>query len=338
MNPTAASALIDALDSTVLRSFPALEAFAQKLGGTSLIEVPIRRGSARILAKCEFENPSGSVKDRVAFAMIYRFLSSALDEEASRAHLLEYTGGTMGVSLAVLARSLGLPLTLTLSESAPSSIQQRLRDEGAELVLVDRELGFYGVMEQAKELSRRHPDWTFLYQHVNPANPWIHRVTTGAEIIAQTAGESDLQAWVASIGTGGSLIGVGDALRSRFPDLRLYATTPEELPYGSPLPPNGLPKFAGSGGLGHGLKQSFVEPEENHIARHFTFSYEETLAEMREFHHETGLRVGSSAAANLLAAREVASELGTGAVVATVFPSLASPEEWSRSQKLGDNR
>jgi cysteine synthase A len=134
---------------------------------------------------------------------------------------------------------------------------------------------------------------------------------------------------VASIGTGGTLIGVYEALSRVHPAVELHAVSPAELPYGSQEPPNGRRKFAGSGGLGCGRKQPFVEAREDRLAGHATFSLNETIREIWRFHEATGLRIGTSSAANLLVARAVARRLGPGSTVVTVFPSAASDEDWS---------
>jgi cysteine synthase A len=132
---------------------------------------------------------------------------------------------------------------------------------------------------------------------------------------------------VASIGTGGTLVGVYRALSAVHPGVALYATTPAELPYGSPAVPDGRPKFAGSGGLGNGIRQSFVKRHDELVREHLTYAYADTLVYMRDFHRETGMWIGSSSAANLVAARTLARRLGPDSVVVTVFPSGGTPEE-----------
>ena len=323
----------DHLDSAALARRPALAAFARRLGGTTLLELPQEPGCARIVAKCEWENPSGTVKDRVAFAMLYRLLSRRADAP----RVLEYSGGTLAVSLAGLCRALDLPLTVVVSSGTSAEALAQLERDGAGVELVAKEKGFYAVMERAFALSQAHPDWAFLYQHKNPANLWIHRCTTGREVVAQHARlfpGGRIDAWIASIGTGGSLIGAYDAIRAAHPGARLYGVTPAELPYASPLEPNGLPKFAGSGGLGCGRRQPFVEARDADVTSHFTYTFEDSLRELRRLTSVTGLRIGSSAAANLLAAREVARRVGPGGCVATIFPSAATPDEWRQAQAL----
>jgi cysteine synthase A len=319
------------LDPAVLRAFPAVARFREQLG-SRLIELPRRDGCGRVFAKCEFDNPTATVKDRVACAMLWRLLQT---EQTTRGlRVLEYSGGTLAVPLARLCRELAIPVTLVLSSGSDQSLLQQLAALGADVELVDKTRGFYAVMERAMELSRDHPDWRFLYQHENPANTYMHETTTGQEILAQLP-VARVDAWVTSIGTGGSLIGVYRALSQVHPDLAMYATTPAEMPYGTPEPGNGKPKFAGSGGLGNGIRQPFVRAYDDRVRGHMTYSYPETLVLMRDFHRETGMWIGSSAAANLHAARTLAERLGPDSVVLTLFPSAGTPEEQARAADVG---
>lgn len=308
-----------------------------------------------MFAKCEFDNPTGTVKDRVACAMLWRLLQA---EGATRGlHVLEYSGGTLAVPLARLCQELGMSITLVLSSGSDPSLLDQLAALHADVELVDKAKGFYAVMERAMELSRQNPAWKFLYQHENEANIFMHETTTGQEILEQlpvariderseTLAGGDptgfaggagrkarrgVDAWVTSIGTGGSLIGVYRALSRVYPGLTMYATTPAEMPYGSSEAANGKPKFAGSGGLGNGIRQPFVRPYDDLVRSHMTYSYSEALMLMRDFHRETGMWIGSSAAANLAAARTLAAELGPDGIVVTLFPSAGTPEEQARA-------
>lgn len=306
-----------------------LAQFANKLGDTPLMEVPSAPGAAKILAKCEWHNPTGSVKDRTAYALMIEALRDAEQRDQNHLHILEYSGGNLGLSLATICHLLQIELTLVLSDGANKSLLTRLHELGAEVVLVDKQKGFWGVMEKAFELAAANPSYTFLYQHQNEANVQIHKNMTGREILQQVPDKID--AWVASIGTGGTLIGVYEALSTRDPDVQLHAVSPAELPYGSPQPPNGLRKYAGSGGLGCGRKQIFVERREENVTQYWTVSFAETLVEMKRFYEETGVKIGTSAAANLRVARSVAQQLGEDKLVVTIFPDAGSPEEWEEA-------
>ncbi len=318
---------VDHLDANVLERCPALGAYAARVGGTPLIEVPTTRGSARIFAKCEGDNPSGSTKDRVAFAMLYRMFVERKNTTDLR--VFEYSAGGLAYGLAYLCRELGIPLRLVLSSASSERTRADLESMGASLDIVDRALGFYAVIEHAHTVARSHPRLVFLSQHTNPANLWIHRTTTGWEIAHQLPAGIVADAWVASIGTGGTLRGVAEVLAAHNPELQVFAVSPDELPYGSTAAPNGLPKFAGSGGFGLGRKQPFVEPWERALDGHFTVAYVDSLREVRDFAQRTGMRLGTSAAANLMAARTVAERLGPARTVVTIFPSYATPDEWS---------
>jgi cysteine synthase A len=324
------------LDHTLLNHYTPLQTYLKNLGDTPLIEVPGPAQGARIFAKCEWENPTGTVKDRPVFGMIYNLLRKTPRELHKDLHILEYTGGSLGMALSRLCAELELNLTLVLSASTDPGIVKLLRSHGTDVVLVPKELGFWGVMEKTKVLAVEHPTWSFLYQHENPANLWMHKETTGREIARQLPKDAPLEraAWVASIGTGGSLMGVAESLWERIPHLEVYATTPAELPYGSELAPNGLPKFLGSGGLGSGRRQTFVAAREARVSGHLHYSYDESLRAMKDFHAKTGIKIGSSAAANWLAACEVATRLGSSGSVIFVVPSAAPAHEWLKVEAL----
>lgn len=309
----------------VHRRYPALAAFRRRLGGTSLIEVPSVPGGATILAKCEWENPAGSVKDRPAYAL----LCDALRRHANgaRPHILEYSGGKLADALSYLGAETGVQMRLVVSSFSPPSLLDRLRDRGAIVDIVDKHSGFIGVIRHAQRIVEEDPSWTLLFQHVNPVNLAFHEQTTGREILEQLAGREP-RTWVASIGSGGTLIGVLRALRPRYPDLRAIGVTPAEAPYGAEGPPNAERKFGGAAGLGYGIRQPFVHAYDGEIAAHHHVSYQEAMDATAELYDLTGIRVGGSSGANWLVAREVAAELPPAAVVLTVFADAGTPEQW----------
>jgi len=245
---------------------------------------------------------------------------------------LEYSGGSLAASLAMLCEQLRIPLQLVLSDAADGSLVDRLQRHGAAIDFVAKEKGFHAVMQRGIALAIENPDWNFLYQHENPANVMMHETRTGPAII-RALPVRRVDAWVASIGTGGTLIGVYRALRAVFSRVELYATSPAELPYGSEQPPNGRPKFTGSGGIGDGIRQTFVEQHDPEIRGHIHFSYPQTLQLMRKYYDLIGVWISSSAAANLAAAQRLAREKGEDAIIATVIPSAASPEERAKAEK-----
>lgn len=324
------------LNQNLLRENPVLRGYLQRLGNTTLLKVPGSSNGARIFAKTEWENPNGTVKDRVAFGMLYRVLEQTPVKDRRQIHILEYSGGSLADALAGLCSELAIPLTLVMPSSTDTGVVAALRGRGAEVVLSPAELAFWGVIETTRCLAAEHPEWRFLYQHENAANLWMHRETTGHEIVKQLPHDvaRGQLAWVASVGTGGTLIGVHQKLMEFFPNVRMYVSNPAELPYGTDLPPNGSPRFLGSGGFGHGRKQPFVAPREQQIAGNLNVTYDEALRGMREFYALTGLRIGSSAAANWLVARAVGEQLGSNSTVVTVFPSGAPAFEWQKVESL----
>lgn len=312
----------------VTAAHPRLAEFGAALGGTPLVEVPGPCNGARILAKCEWMNPVGSIKDRVAYALVCSALRGVEDPTSLR--VLEYSGGNLASALATLASRVGFTLRVVLSDASAPSLLARLRDLGVQVDLVDRQQGFVAVIQRARDIAAE-PGWTLLYQHRNPANVAFHELTTGAEMVAQLEGRAP-DAWLTSIGTGGTLIGVLRALRGRFGDVPAYGVSPAELPYGSDEPPNGRPKYAGSGGLGFGMRQPFVHAYDDSIAGHINVPLPDANAAMVRLAVATGLEVGTSAAANWLAARKVAAGLAPDRTVITVFPDAGTPEEWARAR------
>lgn len=308
-----------------------LSQFADKVGATSIAELDVN--GASVFAKLEWENPSGTVKDRAVLGMLHALLL----REPRPSRILEYTGGSLGLSLASLAHELGLPMTLVLSESTPVSVIRRLEALECELVIVDKEMGFWGVMNMAFLLHRTRPDDSFLFQHENSANLKMHREYTGQEFLKQLDGVQ-LDAWVAAVGTGGTYAGVLTALRTRFPDIQGFVVAPSEMPIGTDAGPNSKPKFVGAGGLGFGRIQRFVG-EHDPSFRQFGFSYLECRQMMLEFYIQTGLEIGSSAAANLLACLKAHENFGHDSL-ATVFPSRPSDEEsqWLQKEVCHDKR
>lgn len=323
-----------AATSRVLAAYPQLGKLITA-DMTPLVDLPSPR-EVRVIGKAEWHNPTGSVKDRTAAGMIIHALDEHLragNDPGQALTLLEYSGGSLADSLLPLCQAAGASLRLVLSDGTPAPTVARLR-ESAPVELVNRDHGFLAVIERALALAAEHPDWRLLYQHRNLANVAVHAGRTGAELSAQL-NESGVRpaAWVASIGTGGTLAGVAVALRRRWPGLSAVGVTPAELPYGSDQPPNGLPKYAGSGGLGHGIRQPFVAALPPPLELR-TVSYDAALRGMRELKDSSGVRVGSSAAANWLVSREIAATMPAGSTVVTVLPSAGTDAEWAAVDEL----
>ncbi|MEU9123487.1 pyridoxal-phosphate dependent enzyme [Streptomyces sp. NPDC048506] len=189
-------------------------------------------------------------------------------------------------------------------------------------------------MRRASEIAEEDPGWTLLAQHRNMANVAAHQFFTGREIVGQLDGVRP-SAVVAAVGSGGMLAGVARALRGIAPGLSVIGVTPDELPYGTPEPPNAQPKFAGAGGLTYGMRQPFVEkllPEFESAQ----VGHREALTAMYDFWKETGTRIGSSAGASWLIAREKAKNLGPDNTVVTVFADSGSKEDWEKAEGMGN--
>ncbi|MFI6444913.1 pyridoxal-phosphate dependent enzyme [Kitasatospora sp. NPDC050543] len=318
-------------ETLALARYPALREFRDRLGSTPLIEVPGPAGGARILAKVESANPFGSVKDRPAYALLCDAVNRH-DHAARPLKLVDFSGGNLARALAGLAALTGIPVRLAVPDSIPASLLATLRAAGAELDFVPADRFLYGIMRRAADIAEQDPSWTLLHQHRNTSNPAVHEFMTGAEITEQL-GASTPGHWVAAVGTGGTLTGVGRALRRRLPRIGVVGVTPLEMPYGTDRPPNGGPKFAGAGGIGYGLRQPFLDGLLPGVV-HRTVSYRQALTAMGEFRALTGIAIGASSAANWLTAQEIAAGLGGDESVVTLFADAGTPEDWDRVATL----
>lgn len=202
----------------------------QLIGHTPLLELSkIEKEyglKARILAKLEYLNPSGSVKDRIAKAMIDD--AEAEGKITPETVIIEPTSGNTGIGLAAVSAARGYRLTIVMPETMSVERRQLMKAYGAELVLTEGAKGMKGAIEKAKELAEEIPDSFIPGQFVNPANPKAHRTGTGPEIYEDTDGNVDI--FVAGVGTGGTITGVGEYLKARNPKIRIVAVEPEASP------------------------------------------------------------------------------------------------------------
>lgn len=251
---------------------------------------------AEILGKCEFFNPLSSVKDRIGAAMI-----EALEQQGKLkpgGTLVEPTSGNTGIALAFVAAAKGYRLILTMPESMSLERRKMLALLGAELVLTEAAKGMKGAIAKAKEILEATPGAVMPQQFDNPANPAIHVKTTAEEILADTGGKLDVV--IAGIGTGGTITGVGQALKKRIPTLRMIAVEPED----SPVLSGGTPGPHKIQGIGAGFVPSILDTkiydEVVTVANETAFKTARTVARLE------GLPVGISSGAALAAALEVA--------------------------------
>ena len=291
----------------------AAEYVLQLIGDTPLLRLRrvVPEGYAQIWAKMECFNPSGSVKDRSALAMIRDAEERGLLRPGDT--LVEASAGNMGVSLATVATAMEYRLIVVMPESMPLDHMELLRRLGAELHLTPTEEGMEGARRVAGELVSRYDDYVVLGQFDNPASSKSHRENTGREIVEAMRGRR-VDAWVVGVGTGATLTGVGEVLREHNPNVHIVAVEPAS----SPLLSEGR---AGTHSI-PGLGADFVPPLLNRdlINEIATVSDDEAVHMMNHLGSEEGLLVGISSGANLSTSLKVAEGLGSEAVVVTVLP------------------
>jgi cysteine synthase len=267
------------------------------VGKTPLVELkPV--GDVQIYAKLEGQNPTGSIKDRIAKAMIEA--AEASGELEPGRELLEPTSGNTGISLALVAKLKGYPLTCVMPENATEERKRLLRLYGANIIFSPGDEGSNGAVRLALQLAEREPRYFMPFQYANEANPRAHYEGTGAEI-AEALDRVDVL--VAGLGTGGTLMGTGERLRESFPDVVVAAAEP--LP-GDPV--MGL----------RSLDDGYVPPilDVSKLDRKVLVSNEESVREVRRLLDEEGIFAGVSAGAVGHVARKLAEELDEGVVVA----------------------
>jgi cysteine synthase B len=301
----------------VPRSGGRFESIVDAIGFTPLVAIPrlCPNPAVRLYAKLELMNPTGSVKDRVARALI-----EELEREGRLGHdsvILEPTSGNTGISLAMIARRKGYRVAVVLPDNVTAERRQLLRLFGAEIIESPGHLGSNGAVQLAKELAAREQRYVMPYQYGNPENPLAHEETTAEEIIAACP---EVDVFVAGLGTGGTLVGVGRRLRRHNPAVRIYAA--------EPLPGEHV---QGLRSLDEGFIPEIFDPSV--LDGRLLVSNTDSIRALRELTAREGIFAGVSSGAVVAAAQQVAREMSGGTIVALLADGgwkYLSEDVWTR--------
>jgi cysteine synthase A len=282
------------------------------IGGTPMVRLNrvVTDGSAEIVCKVESLNPAGSVKDRIAISMV-----EAAEREGKLKPgdtIIEPTSGNTGIGLAMVAAVKGYRLIVTMPEDMSLARRDLLARYGAEVVLTPAIEGMTGAVYAAQEMLSANPQYFMPQQFENAANPEAHRNTTGPEILAASGGRID--AFVAGVGTGGTITGVGEVLKKELPEVKIIAVEPAR----SPVLQGGRAGITAIQGIGAGFAPGILNLEV--IDEIMSVADEDAIAMSRRLSRDEGLLVGISAGANVVASLKVAKRLGEGKRVVTVLP------------------
>jgi cysteine synthase A len=281
------------------------------IGGTPMVRLNkvVEPGMAEVLGKCENLNPAGSVKDRIALSMIE---AAEVDGRLKAGDtIVEPTSGNTGIGLAMVAAVKGYRLIVTMPEDMSLARRDLLARYGAEVILTPAIEGMTGAVYAAQELLSSNPEYFMAQQFENPANPEAHRRTTALEILDACDGKID--AFVAGVGTGGTITGVGEVIKEKLPEVLVVAVEPSR----SPVLRGGRAGVTGIQGIGAGFAPGVLNQE---IYDEIMSVTDEDAIEMsRTLCNTEGLLVGISAGANVWASLKVAKRLGEGKRVVTVL-------------------
>ncbi|MCF7615732.1 cysteine synthase A [Bacillus sonorensis] len=283
------------------------------IGNTPIVKLNrlVDEDSADVYVKLEYMNPGSSVKDRIALAMIEDAEEKGLLKEGDT--LIEPTSGNTGIGLAMVAAAKGIKAILVMPDTMSSERRNLLRAYGAELVLTPGAEGMKGAIKKAEELAEEH-GYFMPQQFNNPANAEVHRRTTGQEIVEQF-GDDGLDAFIAGIGTGGTITGAGEVLKEKYPSIKIYAVEPTD----SPVLSGGKPGPHKIQGIGAGFVPKILNTDVYDDI--ITVKNEEAFEFARKAAKEEGVLGGISSGAAIFAAIQVAKKLGKGKKVLAVLPS-----------------
>ena len=283
------------------------------IGRTPLVKLNkvIPSNGANIFVKLEFANPGGSVKDRIALSMIEDAEKRGILKPGST--IIEPTSGNTGIGLAVVGAVRGYKVILVMSENMSAERRMILEAFGAKTELSRAEFGMQGTIERAEELLAQNPDYFMPQQFNNPANPEVHRQTTGPEIV-EAMNDEPVHAFVAGIGTGGTITGAGEVLKQRYGDIKIVGVEPATSAVLSGKAP-GPHKILG---IGAGFQPKVLNMDL--VDRLCPVSDEEAFEFSRRLAKEEGLLVGISSGAACCAAYKMAQELGPGKSVVAIMP------------------
>jgi cysteine synthase A len=283
----------------------------KRIGNTPLARIQRLNPSpsVQIWAKLEMMNPGGSVKDRIALSMV----ESAEREGSLKpgGTIVEPTSGNTGIGLALVGAVKGYSVVLTMPESMSMERRKLLAGYGAELVLTPAADGMRGAIERAGQLAEEH-GYFMPQQFQNPANPQVHRLTTGPEILRQCP--EPIDCFVSGIGTGGTVTGAGEVLRAAYPEIRIYGVEPS----GSPVLSGGKPGSHKIQGIGAGFVPGVLNTEI--LDEVVTVTDDEAHETARRLAREEGLMVGISSGAAMAAALKVAARVDQLTTIVTVLP------------------
>ncbi len=285
---------------------------SELVGQTPLVKLNKLTGpaDATVYVKLESFNPGSSVKDRIALSMINAAEEAGLIKPGDV--IVEPTSGNTGVGLAMIAAARGYKLILTMPETMSMERRNLLKAYGAELVLTPGPDGMKGAIQKAEELVQENPSYFIPQQFKNPANPQVHRETTAREVLEQAQGQLD--AFVAGVGTGGTITGVGEILKQSLPEIKIVAVEPAA----SPVLSGGKPGPHKIQGIGAGFVPDVLNLKA--VDEIVQVSNDDAMVTARNLARQEGILVGISSGAAVYAALQLAKHLGAGKKIIALTP------------------